>query len=247
MKYNVKTYISKLLIALMTLIPSYKTANAKDKSDYKLDAQGENAVCISAGFEFILPARIVNDRINAKDLEGFNHGGFLEVGFQNWSGQHGNTNYEIHYGISGRAELQRFHSRAFNILDAENARLGAGETNVWVDPTDYGCASVTEWMGLLNLNSGLGWSGFTFDANLGVGMHADNHNNYGPVIAVGTGIGVRASKNIKITAMYRLNTFPFEKFRRSAGGGVTNPGLRHDFEIGLIYKFQKRKTGNNGR
>ena len=240
MKYNIKTYIPKLLIALMTLVPTYKTANAKDKSDYQLDAQGENSICISAGFEFLLPSRIVNTKINATDLEGFNHGGFLEVGFQNWSGQHGNTNYEIHYGISGRAELQHLHSRAYNVNDAINARLGAGETNVWVDPTNIGCSEVTEWMGLLNLNSGIGWSGFTFESVLGVGMHADNHNNYGMVVAIGTGAGVRVNKNIKITAMYRLNTFPFEKFRHY-GGGVTNPGLRHNMEIGLIYNFHNIK------
>jgi opacity protein-like surface antigen len=250
MKNVDKVSVAKYLFLMASVLPVAKSAQASNKNSEVLPSKGEYTLVFSAGFEHLLPSRIVNSQINAKDLEGFCPGFFVEAGFANWSGQHGNSNYEIHIGFTGRFDYHNFNSRAYNIKDALNVYYRDLQPYPWVDPSNYGCAHVHDFINTLNINTGFGWAGFVFDVNAGAGIHFDTHNNWGPVIALGGGLGYRFDENFKLDAKWRLNLFPCENFNRPYS--ATNPGIRNSIEIGLTYKLksfqkdvQKHKNGKH--
>lgn len=257
MNKNIKHSAVKYLIATAALMPIAKPADAKNKHTEDLPSVGEYTLSFDAGFQHLLPSRIINCQIKGTDLEGFNPGFFLEIGTFNWSGQHGKSNYEYHIGFTGRFDYHNFHSRAYNIKDAQNSNIMAGEPLKYVDPSEHGCAHVTDLINTLNVYSGLGWGGATFDINTGIGWHFDNHGNFGPVVVMGGGIGYRFNKNVKMSAKWRLNMFPFENLG-SQTLLPTTPAIRNSIEIGIMYKLnalykdqQKNKSNrirnNNGR
>ena len=241
MKTSYKLNMTKYLFLIASMLPVAKNAQAGSKNSEVLPSKGEYTLVFSAGFEHLTPSRIVESRINAKDLEGFCPGFFLEAGFANWSGQHGRSNYETHIGFTGRFDYHNFHSRAYNVNDALNVYYGEGQTHPWVDPSNYGGAHVQDFINTLNVNTGFGWAGFVFDVNAGAGMHFDNQGNWGPLIAFGGGFGYRFNENFKLDAKWRLNLFPCENFNRPHS--ATNPGVRNSIEIGLTYKLKAYQKG----
>lgn len=243
MSKNIKHYATKYLFVMVSLLPVSKGFSAGNKNNTnQLESFGEYTFYVGTGFEHLLPSKIINSQIRGTDLEGFNPGFFVEVGAMNWSGQHGRSNYEHHIGFSGRFDYHNFNSRAFNVRDYQNAHTLAGEPNVVVDPTEHGCANVNDLIWTFNVNSGIGWYGATVDANCGLGWHFDNHGNFGPVIALGTGLGYRINKNFKLNAKWRLNIFPCENLN-SKTFLPTSSALRNTIEIGAIYKLNEYRKG----
>ena len=249
---NHSTSIYKYLIAASSLLPIAKPAFAGEKKDNSLPSVGEYTLFVSAGLEHLVPSRIVNSQINSKELEGFNPGAYIEIGMFNWSGQHGKTNYEYHIGFSGRLDYHNFHSRAYNIYDARNVYIAAGEPNKYVDPANYGCAHIQDIINTFNMHSDFGWVGLVFATNVGVGWHFDNHGNYGLLFTLGGGLGYRFNKNWRLDAKWRLNMFPCEKLN-SKDRMYTTPALRNNLEIGVIYKLdalrkdQMNEKHHNGK
>ena len=234
---------AKYLIISAALLPASKQANAKiTYNPEDLQSIEEYTLGFSAGLEHLAPSRIINSEIQGKDLEGFNPGVFLEIGVFKWSGQHGKSNYEYHFGLTGRLDYHNFHSRAYNINDVRNVNIATGEPSKFVDPKEHGCAHVQDFINTLNVYSGLGWGGATLDVNAGIGWHFDNHGNFGPVIALGSGFGYRFNKNIKLSAKWRLNMFPFGNLDSNTFRS-TNPGLRNSIEIGVLYKLNALHKG----
>ncbi len=223
---------------MASMLPIAKSASAKDINSYNPPYDGEYTLTFGVGFEHLVPSKAVNSKIRANDLEGFNPGVFAEIGVCKWTGQHGRSGYEYHIGFMGRFDYHNFHSRAYNMNAAINAKNLAGDNTLYVDPTEHGCANVNGFMGTFNINSGIGWYGCIVDANCGFGMHADDHGNFGPVIALGAGIGYRFNERVKLNAKWRLNIFPFENLDSKTNPG-TNPGLRHNVEIGVVYKMKE--------
>ena len=238
MRYKLKQIITKYLFIAASILPVAKKANGTEIGTYRLPYTGEYTLTFGAGFEHLLASRVIDSQIHYKDLEGFNPGVFVEIGAANWSGQHGITNYEYHIGFSGRFDYHNFHSRAYNIQGSINANTMAGNPSLYVDPAEHGCAHVQDFIGSFNVNSGIGWYGCIVDANCGLGMHLDNHGNFGPVIIFGTGIGYRFNANCRLDAKWRLNVFPFENLN-SKTNPATTPGLRNNIEIGVLYKLQE--------
>ena len=239
MSKNIKHYATKYLFVMASLLPVSKGFAAGNKNDKnQLESFGENTLFVGAGVEHLLPSRIIDSQIHAKDLEGFNPGFFIEVGSMNWSGRHGLSNYEHHIGFSGRFDYHNFNSRAFNVRAHQNSHILAGETGAIVAPNEHGCANVYDLIWTFNVNSGIGWYGATVDANCGLGWHFDNHGNFGPVIALGTGVGYRINKNFKVNAKWRLNIFPCENLN-SRTLLPTSSVLRNTLEIGVIYKLNE--------
>ncbi len=249
MKTLDKVNVAKYLFLITSLLPVAKNAQARTKNSEVLPSKGEYTLVFSAGFEHMLPSRIIESQIKAKDLEGFGPGCFVEAGFANWSGKHGHSNYETHIGFTGRFDYHNFYSRAYSIKDALNAKYRAGQTGPYVDPNDFCGAHVQDFINTLNVNTGFGWAGFIFDVNAGVGMHFDNRGNWGPVVAFGGGFGYRFDENFKLDAKWRLNLFPYENLNKPYSS--TNPGLCNSIELGLTYKlkaFQKdTQKHHNGK
>lgn len=241
MHHNLKTDLTKYLFAVASLLPVAKSASGNDNGTCFLPLDGEYTLAFSAGFEHLLPSSVINSQIHGKDLEGFNPGVFAEIGAFKWSGQHGSTNYEHHIGFSGRFDYHNFHSRAYNVNNAVNANVLHGEPLLYVDPAQHGCAHVQDFIGTFNINSNIGWYGCVFGANCGLGLHFDNHGNFGPVIALGAGIGYRFNESVRLDARWRLNMFPCENLN-SKTRPATTPGLRNNAEMCVIYKLRSYRS-----
>lgn len=240
MKYNLKLGTLKYIFAIASLLPVAKNAYGKYKP---MPRDGEYTFSFGAGIQHMLPSSIVNSQIKGTDLEGFNPGLFIEAGAFNWSGQHGHTQYEYHIGFTGRIDCHVFNSRAYNVKATENASILAGNPRS-VDAANHGCARVHDFMGTFNVNSGIGWKGFVFDANCGLGAHFDNRGNFGPVITFGTGLGYRFNETVRLDAKVRTYIFPFENLN-SRTNPTTNPGLRNSVELGVIYKLRSVEQSRN--
>ena len=237
MKYNLKHYVSKYVFLVASFLPVAKNVSAKGIPGYNPlyipPYDGEYTLTFGAGFEHLLPSNTINAQINANDLEGFNPGLFVEFGANKWTGQHGFSDYEYHLGFMGRFDYHNFHSRAYNM---NNTNSIESDNSLQTNPQTPNSVHVQDFIGTLNVISDIGWYGATIGANCGLGMHRDNHGNFGPVIALGAGLGYRLNQNFKVNAKWRLNIFPFENLN-SKTNPATNPGLRNSFEVGVVYKL----------
>ena len=233
MKHQLKTSLTKYLIAAATLLPVAKPVNAKMKRSLPSNSFPECGInfmdwSLRAGPLFVLPMKSIDEKLGKPELSGFNGGAFVEIGGAYWR-RIDLTDFELHLEPYARFDFVSLNTCAYGI----NADKDTGLKPLESYPYERVCKFVTT----ANANVAMGYKGFCAESFWGFGVQTDTKKQTSPVIVLGGGISGRINDRLKIRLGYRSNicVVPTSSEKTTK---KTSSEFSHSLEVGVVYVFK---------